>query len=328
MFHQVGPGTEYQYDPNSSKSVDTQIDSITYSSGEVMAFYGGPEYRVSGRYTLNDISSIKASYNRTRQYIHVLSNSTSLSPTDTWRLSNAHLKPQVGDQISLGYYRNLKGNTIETSVEAYYKTLDNLIDFKTGAEFLLNNNVETVTLQGPGRSYGIELSLKKSGRLNGWMNYSYARTFIQLDSKFSEDRINRGEYFPASYDMPHTVNIVLNYKITKRFSFSYNGVYNTGKPVTYPVATYDFKGFEAVNYSDRNTYRIPDYLRMDIGLSLDAGHKKTRLSHSSFTLSVYNLLGRDNPYSVFFDLIDGQVQGYKLVVFGSPIPTLSYNFKF
>ncbi|MEQ9304610.1 MAG: TonB-dependent receptor, partial [Marinoscillum sp.] len=188
--------------------------------------------------------------------------------------------------------------------------------------------VETVTLQGPGRSYGIELSLKKSGRLNGWINYSYARTFIKLDSEFPEERINKGNYYPSSYDMPHTVNLVANYKITKRFSASYNLIYNTGKPVTYPVSTYGFKGFEAVNYSQRNAYRIPDYFRMDLGLSLEAGHKIKRLAQSYFTFSVYNLVGRDNPYSVFFDLIDGQVQGYKLVVFGRAIPTLGYNFEF
>ena len=328
MFASLGESTIYAYDPDKPKSLESIIDSTYYGDGETSSFCSGPEFRVSGRYLLDKVTSIKASYGRTRQYIHTLSNSASLSPTDTWRISNEHLLPQIADQYSVGVFRNFWANKVETSLEGYYKHLQNLVDFKTGADFLLNSNVETAILQGPGKSYGVEFSVKKSGRLNGWFNYSYARTLIQLEGAFKEETINNGAYYPASYDMPHTINIVSNYKLTKRLSVSYNLVYNSGKPVTYPIARYNLKGIEVVDYSDRNGYRIPDYLRMDIGISLEAGHKLSRLAHSDVTFSVYNVLGRDNPYSVYFDLVNGEVRGYKLVVFGKPIPTVSYNFKF
>jgi hypothetical protein len=328
IFSTFGEQTVYNYEEGASKNADTRTDSIAYGKGEHIKTYHGPELRFSARYKLDAKSSIKAGYNRTRQYIHSLSNSASLSPTDTWRLSTAHLLPQIADQYSLGFYRNFLSNKLETSVEVYYKKLQNLLDFKVGSQFLLNPNIETVALQGPGRSYGVEFSIKKSGKLNGWINYSYARTFIKIAGKTPEETINEGSYYPANYDMPHTVNLVANYKLTRRVSFSYNFAYSTGRPVTYPVGTYDFKGIQAVHYTDRNAYRIPDYLRMDFGVSLEAGHKLDKLAYSYWSFSVYNMLGRDNPFSVFFDISEGRVSGYQLVVFGNAIPTVSYNFKF
>jgi len=183
-------------------------------------------------------------------------------------------------------------------------------------------------LQGPGKSYGIEFSLTKSGRLNGWLNYAYARTFIKLDGDFQEEIVNDGKFFPTGYDKPHTINLVANYKLTRRFSFSLNTTYNTGRPVTFPVAAFDFKGSQNIHFSDRNAFRIPDYFRIDLGINLEGNHKIQKLSHSFWSLSIYNLTGRDNPFSVFFDVKNGQIQGSQLIVFGNPIPTLSYNFKF
>jgi len=217
---------------------------------------------------------------------------------------------------------------VEGSVEAYYKQLKNLVDFKTGEEFLFNPTVETAALQGPGRSYGVELLLRKSvGKFNGWFNYTWSRTFMKLDGEFAEEIINNGKYFPANYDKPHSVNLVANYKFTRRLSLSYNFVYNTGRPVTYPVAAYDLKGMQVVHYSHRNSYRIPNYMRMDIGINIEAGHYLKKLTHSYWSFSVYNILGRDNPFSVFFDVNNGKVNGYQLIIFGSPIPTVSYNFR-
>jgi outer membrane receptor for ferric coprogen and ferric-rhodotorulic acid len=318
----------YSYDQDAPKNSDTQKDSTVYGSGEHIKTYHGPELRLSGRFKIDNVSSIKFGYNRTRQYIHTLSNSASLSPTDTWRLSNTYLLPQIADQYSLGYYRNFFGNKLETSAEVYYKDLQNLLDFKVGSQFLLNNQIETVALQGPGKSYGLELSIKKSGKLNGWINYSFARSFIKLDGNSPEETINEGSYYPSNYDIPHTVNLVANYKLTRRISFSYNFTYSSGRPITYPVGAYDFKGVQAVHYTDRNAYRIPDYMRMDLGVNLEAGHRLDKLAYSYWSFSIYNMLGRDNPFSVYFDIRDGQVNGYKLIVFGSPIPTLSYNFRF
>ncbi|WP_268124436.1 carboxypeptidase-like regulatory domain-containing protein [Roseivirga pacifica] len=328
FFTYLGPGITNLYLDGAPKNPDTKTGEDVYGDGEFMKTYHGPEIRFAARYLLDPNSSVKLSFDRSRQYLHALSNSASLSPTDLWRLSNEYIEPQVGDQISVGYYRDFQGGDIKTSVEVYGKKLKNLVDFKIGADFLLNDRIETIALQGPGKSYGVEFSVKKEGRLNGWFNYSYARTFIKLDGTFEEETINDGDFFPTNYDKPHTINLVSNYEITRRFSFSYNLVYSTGRPITFPTGLYQLNGIEVLNYSDRNEYRIPDYIRMDVGLTLKWGHRLTKDSHSFWSVSVYNVLGRRNPYSIYFDLENGQVKGYKLSVFGSAIPTISYNFKF
>jgi len=328
MFNAVGPQNIFEYASGSPKNGDSVIDSLSFGSGEIIKTYHAPEWRLSGRYTLNKSTSLKGGISRTRQYIHTLSNSSSLSPTDTWRLSGYHLRPQTADQVSLGIFKNLQRGMYEVSLEGYYKWMQDLVDFKTGADFLLNTNVERAILQGPGKSYGAEFSVTKSGRLNGWINYAYARTFIKLDGNSSEETVNGGQYFPTSYDKPHTVNLVANYKLTRRISFSLNTTYNTGRPVTIPVAAFNYMGAQNIHFSDRNSYRIPDYFRVDLGISLEGNHKIQKLSHSFWSLSIYNVTGRDNPYSVFFDIDNGQIKGSQLVVFSNPIPTLSYNFKF
>ncbi|MFY0608452.1 MAG: TonB-dependent receptor [Cyclobacteriaceae bacterium] len=328
VFQSLGEQTVNLYEPGLPKNASTQIGSKEYSKGEIAQTYHAPEWRFSARYGLDKLSSIKIGMSRTRQYIHTMSNSASLSPTDTWRLSSQHLKPQTADEISIGYYRNFLRGTLEFSIENYYKRLQNLVDFKTGASFLLNQNIERAALQGPGKSYGIEVSLNKTGRLNGWINYAYARTFIQLDGNSQEETVNNGAFFPTNYDKPHTFNMVTNYKLTRRISFSVNTTYNTGRPVTVPVAAFTYEDFQNIHFSDRNKYRIPDYFRMDLGINLEGNHKIEKLSHSFWSLSIYNLTGRDNPFSVFFDVRNDVIQGSQLIVFGRPIPTLSYNFKF
>ena len=328
FFTYLGPGITNTYLEGAPKNPDTKTGEIIHDKGEFIETYHGPEFRFAARYLLDQNSSVKFSYDRSRQYLHALSNSASLSPTDIWRLSNSYIEPQIGDQLSVGYYHDFNNGEYQTSVEVYGKKLKNLVDFKTGADFLLNDRIETIALQGPGKSYGVEFSLKKKGRLNGWFNYSYARTFIRLDGSFDEETINDGAYFPTNYDKPHTINLVSNYEITRRLSASYNFTYSTGRPITYPTGLYELNGIEILNYSDRNEYRIPDYVRMDIGMTLKWGHRLTKGSHSFWSVSVYNVLGRKNPFSIYFDLDEGEVQGYKLSVFGSAIPTISYNFKF
>lgn len=328
LYAAIGPGTDFLYVENAPLNAESVVDSINYGAGEVIQTYHGAEARISARYLLDDYSSLKFGYSRNRQYIHSLMNTASISPTDIWRLSNTYIKPQISDEISVGYFRDFNDGEIETSIEAYGKYLRNLLDFKTGADFLLNGAIETIALQGPGRAYGVELSVKKSGRLNGWFNYAYARSFIKLDGNFREETVNDGEFFPTNYDMPHTINLVSNYDVTKRFTVSYNFTYNSGRPVTAPVGRYSVRGVDLVSYSDRNAFRIPDYVRMDVGFTAKWGHRTEKLTRSFWSFSIYNLLGRDNPFSIFFDLEDGQVQGYTLTVFGAAIPTISYNFKF
>ena len=329
FYQYLGPRDVYQYAPGAPRQENNIQDTIRYGSGKSIASYGGPEPRVSARYMLSDNSSIKFSYNKTRQYIQMLSNTTAITPTDIWKLSDSYIKPQSGDQVSIGYYKNLKGNTIETSVEAYYKTMHNTVDYKNGAVLLLNHHLETDVLAAQGKAYGVEFLVKKSsGKVNGWLSYTYSRSFLKTKSDFSSETINRGEYYPSSYDKPHAVNFIGNYKFSRRFNFSLNLIYSTGRPITLPIAKYELEGTSRVYYSDRNQYRIPNYFRSDISINVEGNHKIKKLAHSSWTFAVYNLTGRKNAYSVFFVSQKGVINGYKLSVFGQPIPTITYNFKF
>jgi hypothetical protein len=259
----------------------------------------------------------------------MLSNTTAITPTDIWKLSDNYIKPQYGDQISLGYYKNLRGNLIETSVEAYYKMSHNVADYKGGAVLLLNHHLETDVLNARGKAYGIEFLIKKSaGKLNGWLSYTYSRSFLQTNGKYTSEIINNGKYYPSNYDKPHAVNFIGNYKFSRRINFSMNLVYSTGRPITLPVAKYYIDGDARVFYSDRNQYRIPNYFRSDISINLEGNHRIRKLAHSSWTFAVYNLTGRHNAYSVFYTSQNGAINGYKLSIFARPIPTVTYNFKF
>jgi hypothetical protein len=325
----LGEATQRFYPENSPLTDATLQSTQKYGNNEVYQTYQGFEYRLSGRYFLNPELSLKASFNKTFQFIHRLSNNTSASPTDAWKLSDVNIKPQEAIQASIGIFKNFDVNEYELSLEGYYKDYQNMLDYKVGANFLLNERIETQVLQGPGKSYGIEFLAKKNvGKLNGWLGYSYSRSFIQLDSPFNEDRINNGEFFPTNFDKPHDVNLIVNYKLTKRFSLSSNFTYQTGRPITYPTGKYIFEGTEYVLYSDRNKFRIPDYYRLDVGLNIEGNHKVKKFAHSFWNISVYNVLGRNNPFAVFFVTENGNVKAYQSSIFATPIPTITYNFKF
>jgi hypothetical protein len=325
----LGEATQRFYPENSPLTDATVQSEQNYANNEVYQTYSGFEYRFSGRYFLNPELSLKASFNKTLQFIHRLSNNTSASPTDAWKLSDVNIKPQEAIQASLGIFKNFDVNDYELSLEGYYKRYQNMLDYKVGANFLLNERIETQVLQGPGKSYGIEFLAKKNvGKLNGWLGYSYSRSFIQLDSPFNEDRVNNGEFFPTNFDKPHDVNLIVNYKLTKRFSLSSNFTYQTGRPITYPTGKYIFEGTEYVLYSDRNKFRIPDYYRLDVGLNIEGNHKVKKFAHSFWNISIYNVLGRNNPFAVFFVTENGNVKAYQSSIFATPIPTITYNFKF
>ena len=329
LYQALGPRDVYQYQPGQVRSTATITDTLHYGSGTGVATYHGPEPRVALKYALSENSSVKASYSRTRQYIHQLSNTASVSPADTWKLSDGYVRPQVGDQYSVGYYRNFRSNTIETSVETYYKSLRDFVDYTSGAVLLLNRHLETDLVNAQGRAYGVEVSLRKStGKLNGWLNYTYSRSLVRVNTGPSTEQINGGAWYPSNFDKPHDVSLVANYRFSRRFSTSLNFNYSTGRPITLPLALYDIGGGPRILYSDRNAYRIPDYYRVDFGLNIEGGHKAKKLAHSSWTVSVYNLTGRRNPYSVYFKSQNGVVNGYQLSIFGQPIPTVTYNFKF
>jgi len=329
FYQYLGPRDVYVYADGTSKEESTIQDTLHYSSGKSIVSYQGAEPRFSARYSLSNNASVKFSYNRMRQYVQMLSNTTAITPTDIWKLSDPYLKPQIGDQVSMGFYKNMRKNSIDVSVEAYYKTMENSIDYKNGAVLLLNHHIETDIVHAKGKAYGIEFMIKKSaGKLNGWISYTYSRTFLQANGANPSETVNDGKYYPSSYDKPHALNVIGNYKFSRRFNFSLNMTYSTGRPITLPLAKYELGGSSRLYYSDRNQYRIPDYFRTDISINIEGNHKIKKLAHSSWTFAVYNLTGRQNAYSVFFRAENGQINGYKLSIFAQPIPTITYNFKF
>jgi hypothetical protein len=204
-----------------------------------------------------------------------------------------------------------------------------MIEYKAGAELLLNEHIETDLINGNGRAYGIEFLLKKDqGRFNGWLSYSLTRSLIKADGFFPEEKINGGDYFPAIYDRPHDLSLLTNYIFSRRFSVTSNLTYNTGRPITYPVAKYYFRDVTRLYYSLRNEYRIPDYFRWDLSMNIEGNLKSKKILHSSWSFSVYNVTGRKNAYSVYFVSEDGIINGYKLSIFAQPIYTVTYHFRF
>ena len=329
FFAALGEAEQRIYQDGQPRNSGTLVEVQEFGNNEVIETYGGPEARVSARYFLGEDFSIKASFNNAYQYIHLLTNNTTATPTDTWKLSDVNIKPQEAYQVSLGLYKNINGNDLELSLESYFKRSKNILDYKVGAQLLLNETIETEVLQGDGRAYGIEFLLKKNaGKLNGWLGYTYSRSFIKLDSEFPEERVNNGEYFPSNFDKPHDFSIVANYKFTKRFSASANFVYQTGRPVTYPIGSFEFNNSEFVFYSDRNEFRIPDYYRLDISFNMEGNHKIKKFAHSFWNFSIYNVLGRNNPYSVFFVTENGELKAFQSSIFAIPVPTITYNFRF
>lgn len=329
LFNYLGPASVNIYPAGAPRITDNLIETVKYNSGKNIQTYSGPEFRFSARYNLTNDFSLKAGYNSLRQYIHLLSNTTAISPTDIWKLSDRNIKPQYGDQVSFGLYKNLKGNTIETSVEVYYKNIKNYLDYKSGASLVMNHHIETDVMSTLGKAYGAELMVKKQdGKLNGWFSYTYSRILLKQNDAGVAEIINGGRFYPSSYDKPHDATLVGNYKVSHRFSVSLNATYSTGRPITLPIGRYYFAGAQRALYSERNAYRIPDYFRTDISMNIEGNHKVNQKTHNSWTVGVYNLTGRRNAYSVYYVTEGGVINGYKLSIFGSIIPFVNYNIRF
>jgi hypothetical protein len=328
-FSSLGPKDLLMYDPDQPMTESTVTDTLRFKSGKFYKTYAGPEYRISLNIKLTNSSSLKLNYNRTRQYLHLLSNTTSIAPTDTWKLSDNYFRPQIGDQFAIGYYLEIPSQKLELSSEVYYKKINNMIDFKGGTDLIMNRHPERDIINVTGKAYGIEFMIKRSlGKFNLSTSYAYSRVLIKSISKFSSDAINEGNWFPASYDKPHDFSLMLNYLMTRRTSCSVNYTYNTGRPITYPVSLYRNNNMILVQYSDRNKYRIPDYSRLDLSLRLSGNLRSHKVANPAWTFSVYNALGRENVYSVFFKSTGKTVVGYRLSVFAQAIPTVTYSFDF
>jgi len=328
LFNYLGPQDLYEYTENRPFEIENIRDTIKHSSLTSIQHYSGPEIRTAFNYQVSSSLSVKASYNRMRQYLFMLSNTVSISPTDRWKLTDPYISPPISDQFSLGIYKNFNNSSLETSGEIYYKSGKNIIEYKDGVDLTFSPDIETLVLQGNQKAYGFELFIRRNtGRLNGWFSYTYARSIMQVKGSEDWQSINQGLSYPASYDKPHALNLVGNIKMSRRFSFSSIVVYNSGRPITYPTGYMHANDYQLVNYSLRNEYRIPDYFRIDISLNIEGNLLKKKLGHSSWMFSIYNLTGRRNAYSVYFTNDRGRIQGYKLSIYGEPIFTISYNFK-
>jgi hypothetical protein len=329
LFNQLGPAEVNKYDPENNRTIPTLKETQEYKSGEVVKSYSGPEYRLALNYSLAGDKSMKVSYNRLYQYVFMLSNTIAISPNDKWKLCDYHILPPVADQISAGYYQNFSDGGIKATLEIYHKWINNQVEYKDGADFISSDPIETQVLQGKQSVNGIELMINKNtGNTTGWVSYCYSRSMIKVDGGLLENSINNGLAYPANYDRPHSINMVLNHRINRRLSLSTNFVYTTGRPITYPISVYYTDVQQLLYFSKRNEFRIPDYVRLDLSINLEGNLNRKKFIHSSWSVNVYNLLGRKNAYSVYFDSGDGRINGHELSIFGVPILTLSWNYKF
>ncbi|MEO9803783.1 MAG: TonB-dependent receptor [Reichenbachiella sp.] len=327
MFRRVGADKVYLFEQGIDVLRKPEvIDSTFYNSGDLIDSFSGIEPRFSLRYLLTTNSSIKMSYYRTYQYMHLISNTVSATPQDYYLASGPNLDPQYADQYSIGYFKNIRENQYQFSGEFYYKDIYNAIDFIEGAEILGNEELEGSLIQGKGKAYGLEVQIKKNeGRLNGWISYTYSRSLRKYQSDFEYQTVNDGKYYSSNNDKPHDLSLVLNYKLGARLVLSANFSYSTGRPITVPISKFSYdKTLAALRYSDRNAYRIPDYHRLDLSLTLKQGLRKDRLLRGEWVFSIFNVYGRKNAYSVYF-IDSGQAR--KLSILGSMFPSITYNFK-
>lgn len=329
-FFKMGKETVYQYKTGSAKYDSTIVDSTQFSSGEIVKAYHGLEPRFGIKYSLDSVSSIKFSYNRTKQYIHLISNTTGAIPFDVWKSSGEHIQPATADQIAVGYFRNMNKNMYEFSGEVYYKNITDLVDYKDNADLILAPNIETELLTGKGRAYGLELMLrKKKGKTSGWLSYTLAKTERQVDSDIKAERINEGEWYNASYDKRHDITLVMAYEISKRWSVSANFTYAQGRPITLSDGVYEYNGYKYQTYSSRNSSRVPTYHRLDFGATLQGKKNDLRKWKSNWVFSIYNVYRRRNAFSVYTKTEDdGRSQDYQLSILGTMVPAVTYNFEF
>lgn len=326
-FSQIGSGRVINYETGVPLSPETIKDSTTYGDGQTIKTYSGFEPRLSMKIGLNDNNSFKMSYNRTRQYLHLISNTTAISPVDFWKISDSYLKPQVADQYSVGFFKNLKEDMFETSIEGYYKDILNMVEYKNGATLLLNPYLETGLVNAIGKSYGIELSVRKAkGKTTGQVSYTFSRSFAKVETPFLSEFINKGDWFPSNFDRPNNLVISLSSQLGKGWTFGSNFTYTTGRPITYPDGLFVFNNQFGNNYSLRNADRLPDYHRLDFSISKDTRRSKEQKRYAVWNFSLYNFYGRNNAYSIYGTRFNRTNRFYQLSVLGSIIPSLTFNF--
>jgi hypothetical protein len=326
-FQQIGYGKVREYENPDQPNEDEVTGVKEYESGKLVPpGYHNLEPRLALKYELGNESSVKASYNRMVQNLHLISNTNSPTPLDIWLPSSTYVKPLIANQVGLGYFKNLKDNMFETSAEVYYKDMQNVIDYIDGAELFLKEDLETELLRGDGYAYGVELFAKKQeGKLTGWLSYTWSKSMREIPG------INDGNPYPSSYDRTHNVSVVGSYEITRRLNFSTTWVFLTGNPTSYPLVKYNVQGNAIYYYADRNSNRIPDYHRLDVSLTYDFKKNDHRKYKQSLNFSVYNVYARRNAYSVTFKQNEQNpniTEATRLSIIGSVIPSIIYNFTF
>lgn len=332
-FTYLGKGTAYEYADGIPGERRYATSSTEYDDWESIKTYYNFEPRLSLQMQLSSNNSIKASYNRTTQYIHLVSNTTAATPVDVWTPSTNNIRPSTADQVAFGYFQNLNDNAYELSAEVYYKTMNNLVDYIDGADLLLNQFIEGDLIEGEGRAYGIELMAKKTkGKFSGWLSYTLARTERQTPG------INGGEWYASRFDQLHNLSLTGFYEINDRWTTSANFAFNTGSPTTFPTTRYTIQDFVVPHNAneERNNVRLPNYHRLDLSITRKGEIKEGKRWTGDWVFSVYNVYNRKNAFSIFFAQEDGRIpigssvntDAYRLSVIGSFIPSVSYNFKF
>ncbi|MBK7870526.1 MAG: carboxypeptidase-like regulatory domain-containing protein [Saprospiraceae bacterium] len=324
LYQFLGEKTVFEYANPDFPNIEEIIDTNFYNKGKVIASYASVEPRLSARYRLSPNISIKAGYSRTAQFINQIFNSDSPTPTSQFQLSTNYIEPTRSHNVSLGYFQNFKENLWETSLEIYGRSIDQLFDYKDFAELAVNEHIETELLSGVGRAYGMELSIKKNkGLFNGFLSYTMSRTERKIEG------INSGNWYPSNFDKPHDVSLVLNYQYNQRHTFTMNFTYGTGRPTTPPLGGYRTpNGLPVPIYTERNALRIPDYHRLDLAYTIGKGYKKDKKFKTSWTVSLYNVYGRKNAFSVFFTQTPfTSAQANQLSILGSIFPAITFNLE-
>lgn len=328
LYAYLGPGKVFLYQEENHRDARLITDTLIFKGGEFVKWYSSPELRLAVNLTTDPNGSFKLSFNQVQQPLFMLSNTIALAPNTQWKLSDYHLRPSRGMQYSAGIFRTFLDRRLEASIEAFYKHTRDFPEFRDGANFLSNPVVETDVLQGVQKSYGAEFFIKLNTRkIDGWLAYTYSRSIIKVDGGSLWNRINRGDPYPSNYDIPNALNTILNYHLSRRLTMSSVLTYQTGRPITYPVSVYYIEDQPYVDFSSRNKYRIPDYLRADLSLTLEGSLRKNKLLHSSWQFSVYNLSGRANAFSVYYLSDDGNLKSYKYSIIGTQLFTVSWLIK-
>lgn len=325
IFQNYGPDTQYEYTYNFDSTDYKITDSTDYGEGEFYNTEIVPEPRIGVNYIINQRNSIKASYSRMAQFMHLAMNTSTGTPVDIWFTSSPNIKPQIANQFAVGYFRNFFNNRFESSFEVFYKKIDNAIDFANYAELFFNEHLDADIRTGTGRSYGFEFMFKKPvGKFNGWLSYTYSNSTRKING------VNYNKRYLSPYDRPHDISLVFNYDLTKKLNIGVSWVYATGMPATFPVGQYIYGNSVVPVYSERNTERFPDYHRMDVAATYSFNKNKKKGIRSELNVSVYNVYDRHNAWMIYFEEVypgSNQMQAKKFYLF-SIIPSLTYNFYF